>query len=76
VFYWIDKKQREVDFVMDDRSGIRMAIEVKLGGVSRDVAGLRTLMNMTKIGGVVLSDNDLEKDDHLVVPASVFLSLV
>ena len=76
VFYWIDKKRREVDFVMDDRSGIRMAIEVKLGGVARDVAGLRTLMNMTKIGGVVLSDNDLEKGDHLVVPASVFLSLV
>ena len=73
VFYWTDKRQREVDFVMDDRSGTRMSIEVKSGSIT----GLKALMSMTETGGIVLSDDRLEeRDGHLVVPASVFLALV
>lgn len=77
VFYWTDKKQREVDFVMDDRCGTRVYIEVKTGGVAGNVTALRTLMSMTETGGIVLSNDMLEeKDGHLVVPASVFLAVV
>ena len=77
VFYWTDKKRREVDFVMDDRCGIRVSIEVKTDGVAGNVTGLKTLMSMTETGGIVLSNDMLEeKDGHLVVPASVFLAVV
>ena len=62
---------------MDDRSGIRIAVEVKLGDGAANIPGLKTLMDMAETGGIVLSGGGLEeKSGHVVVPASVFLALV
>ena len=77
VFYWVDKKQREVDFVLDGGSVTRMAIEVKLGNTVKNTIAMKTLMDRANLGGIVLSDSHLEeRDDYLVIPASVFLTLV
>lgn len=79
VFYWVDDKGREVDFVC--ASGrTQIPVEVKyrnrlrlteLAPLTRflDAAGAET--------GVVLSKNVLDaKRDYVIVPACVFLALV
>ena len=76
VFYWTDKKQREVDFMFDDGRDVKMPIEVKLGNPDEDITSMRKLARITKTSGVVLSRDQMEeRNGYRIVPASVFLAL-
>ena len=77
VFYWMDKKSRPVDFVMDLGDDIRVPLKVQMGHVNRrDMAALTRFLNQTDYGGLLLGQGDLDVHrDYIVVPASIFLML-
>lgn len=79
VFYWVDGKGREVDFVC--ASGrMQVPIEVKYRNRMRptELAPLTQFLDATGTKtGLVLSKNTLDdKKDYVIVPACVFLMLV
>ena len=77
VFYWMDKKSRPVDFVMDLGRDIRVPLKVQMGHVNRrDMAALTRFLNQTDYSGLLLGQGDLDVHrDYIIVPASVFLML-
>ena len=79
VFYWVDDKNREVDFVYAG-GGMRLPIEVKYRSRIRhtELAPLTRFLDATGTKtGLVLSKNTLDlKQDYAVVPACVFLMLI
>lgn len=81
VFYWKDKKNREVDFVLYDGDTTELPIEVKFRNKinHRELGGLVSFLDCTgsKAGGLVLSKSTLDvRSDYVLVPASIFLLLV
>lgn len=77
VFYWMDKKSRPVDFVMDLGGDIRVPLKVQMGHVNRrDMAALTRFLNQTDYSGLLLGQGNIDVHrDYVVVPASVFLML-
>ena len=80
VFFWKDRKGREVDFVLYHEGACEMPVEVKYRNQAnaRQLGGLSSFLDQTgSKGGLVLSRDLLEeRRDHVVVPASVFLMLI
>ena len=80
VFYWIDDKGRETDFVFYDGKSIEVPIEAKFRNRINptDLASMVDFLDETNNdSGIVLSKDYLEeKRDYLVVPASIFLMLI
>ncbi len=80
VFFWKDRKGREVDFVLYTENDFEMPIEVKYRNRvdNRELGGLTSFLDETNVkSGLVLSKNELdEKYDYLFLPTSVFLMLI
>lgn len=80
VFYWRDEKDREVDFVLYDGNTIEVPIEVKYRNKinPKELAGLVNFLTTTsRKSGIVISKSDLEvKSEYVIIPASVFLTLI
>ena len=81
VFYWKDKSNREVDFVLYGVDDIEVPIEVKYRKRInfRELSGLASFLGSspgTK-SGLVVSRYDLEvRSEYVVIPAAVFLLLM
>lgn len=81
VFYWKDKSNREVDFVLYGVDDIEVPIEVKYRKRInlRELSGLVSFLDSspgTK-SGLVVSKYDLEaRSEYVVIPAAVFLLLM
>lgn len=79
VFYWVDDKGREVDFVYAG-GGMRLPVEVKYRSRIRhtELAPLARFLDATGAkAGLVLSKDTLDlRQDYAVVPACVFLMLI
>ena len=77
VFYWRDRKSREVDFVLDDGHGLRLPIGVKSGDNPGDIGGMLQFLKTQHANGIVLTRERMEeRRNYLILPASVFLALV
>ena len=80
VFYWKDDRGREVDFVLYDGDRIEVPIEVKYRNSLnlKELAPVVGFLNATgRKKGLVISKSDLDvRADYVIVPASVFLSLI
>lgn len=78
VFYWRDKKSREVDFIARLHD-FKLAIEVKYRNQLRpgDTKTIRSLSRILGITGLVLSKNDLSvSETHICLPVPMFLLFV
>lgn len=80
LFYWRDKKGREVDFVLYDGDELELPVEIKYRNsiAYRELGGLASFLDATSTeSGLVLSKDTLStRRDYLVVPLAVFLALV
>lgn len=78
LFYWKDKNDYEVDYILYDGADILVPIEVKYrnGPIKRDE--INGLINFKKVAtvknGIVITKNELGISDEFVkIPASIFL---
>ena len=79
VFYWRDKKNREVDFILYDGDKMKLPIEVKSSDYvsAHDTSGMSQFTTATSTSGILLSRNKLEeRRNYVIIPASVFLTLI
>ena len=80
VFYWKDKKNREVDFVLSGVDGMEAPIEVKFRNKInyKELSGLVSFLANFKVEyGLVVSKSTLEvRSDYAIVPACIFLLLI
>ena len=80
VFYWKDKSNREVDFVLYGVDDIEVPIEVKYRKRInfRELSGLVSFLGSSNTkSGLVVSKYDLEaRSEYVVIPAAVFLLLM
>ena len=81
VFYWQDKNENEVDYILNDKYDIEVPIEVKYTQNSISKDRLTGFFNFKKINnsknGIVITKNDLNVDkDYVKIPASIFLLLI
>ena len=80
VFYWKDKNNREVDFVLYGVDDIEVPIEVKYRKRInfRELSGLVSFLGSSNTkSGLVVSKYDLEaRSEYVVIPAAVFLLLM
>ena len=71
---------RQVDFILFDRNGIEVPIEVKYRNKinPRELSGLVSFLSKTDAkSGMVISKSCLEvKPEYVIIPASVFLLLM
>lgn len=77
VFFWSDRRGREVDFVFYKRDELEVPIEVKYRNRvdHRELGGIAGFAGSCR--GLVLSKDEFDqRRDYALVPAAVFLALV
>ncbi len=78
LFFWKDKKNREIDFIVKTEKGF-LPFEVKYRNEIKksDLYGLLSFLRIRKGKGVVISKNTLEeRDSYVIIPAYLFLLLI
>ena len=80
VFYWKDKNQYEVDYILYNGKDIEVPIEVKYGkemSTKDKLTGFFSFKRINKIKSeIVITQEEFKVEEYIKIPASIFLLII